>query len=45
MELAVRSAAISLLILMAHPSAFAGNQHRLSIRVFDVLPDSPPIRR
>ena len=34
MELAVRSAAISLLILMAHPSAFAGNQPSLSIRVF-----------
>jgi glyoxylase-like metal-dependent hydrolase (beta-lactamase superfamily II) len=34
MELAVRSAAIGLLILMGHPSAFADNQHSLSIRVF-----------
>ena len=34
MERAVCSAAISLLILMAHPSAFASNQHSLSIRVF-----------
>ena len=34
MELAVCSAAIGLLILMVHPSAFAGNQHSLSVRVF-----------
>ena len=34
MKLAVCSAAISLLILMGHPSAFADNQHSLSIRVF-----------
>ena len=34
MELAVWSAAISLLILMAYPSAFAGSQDGVSIKVF-----------
>ena len=33
MKLAVCSAAMSLLILMALPSAFAGNRHSLSIRI------------
>jgi glyoxylase-like metal-dependent hydrolase (beta-lactamase superfamily II) len=34
MELAVSSAAISLLILMAYPSAFADSRHGVSIKVF-----------